>query len=97
MNCLQSQEVSLREPARILRKTVASFPGVTFGPLHYSHLENDKIRSLKYHKGNFEWKISLSAKAVSKTNWWINNIDSSCHHISNIPNPDTQFYHTHRC
>ena len=54
MNCLQSQEVSLREPARILRKTVASFPGVTFGPLHYRHLENDKIRSLKYHKGNFE-------------------------------------------
>ena len=64
------------------------FHSVTFGPLHYRHLERDKIRGLKYHKGNFEAKISLSSKAVSETHWRINNIDNSCHHINNIPNPD---------
>ena len=88
MNCLHSQQVSRRELARILGNIVASFPAVTFGPLHYRHLERDKIRGLKYHKGNFEGKISLSAKAVSEIHWWINNIDNSCHHINNIPNPD---------
>ena len=65
-----------------------SFPAVTFGPLHYRHLERDKISGLKHHKGNFEGKISLSAKAVSEIHWWINNIDNSCHHINYIPNPD---------
>ena len=77
LNCLHSQQVSIRELARILGNIVASFPAVTFGPLHYRHLERDKIRGLKYHKGNFEGKISLSAKAVSEIHWWINNIDNS--------------------
>ena len=84
MNCLHSQQVSRRELARILGNIVASFPAVTFGPLHYRHLERDKIRGLKYHKGNFEGKISSSAKAVSEIHWWINNIDNSCHHINSI-------------
>ena len=65
-----------------------SFPAVTFGPLHYRHLERDKISGLKHHKGNFEGKISLPAKAVSEIHWWINNIDSSCHYIKFILNPD---------
>ena len=88
LNCLHSQQVSIRELARILGNIVASFPAVTFGPLHYRHLERDKIRVLKYHKGNFVEKISLSAKAVSEIHWWINNIDNSCHHINSIPIPD---------
>ena len=88
MNCLHSQQVSIREVARILGNTVASFPAVTFEPLHYRHLERNKIRDLIYHKGNFEGKISLSAKSVSEMHWDINNIDNSCHHINNIPNLD---------
>ena len=47
LNCLHSQQVSIRELARILGNIVASFPVVTFGPLHYRHLERDKIRGLK--------------------------------------------------
>ena len=47
---------------------------------------------MKYHKGNFEGKISLSSKAISEIHRWINNIDNSCHHISNIPNPDITIY-----
>ena len=66
---------------------VTRFPAVTFGRLHYRHLERDTIRGLKYHKGNFEGKISLSAKAVCEIHWWINNIDNSCHYINSIPIP----------
>ena len=88
MNCLHSHEISIRELARILENIVASFPAATFGSPHYRHLERDKICGLKYNKGNFEEKISLSAKAVSEIDWWINNIDNSCHHINYIPNLD---------
>ena len=35
----------------------------------------------------FEGKVKLSAKAKAVIQWWINNIDNSCHHI-NISNPD---------
>ena len=77
VNCLHSQQVSIRELARILGNIVASFPAVTFGPLHYRHLERDKIRGLKYHKGNLKGKINLSAKAVSEIHWWINNIHAT--------------------
>ena len=87
INCLNSHQVSRRELARILENIIANFQAVTFEPLHYSHLERDKIRGSKYHKGNFAGKISLSSKAVSEIHWWINNIDNSCHYINNIPNP----------
>ena len=50
MNCLHSHQVSITELARILGNTVASFPAVTFGPLHYRHLERDKIRGLNITK-----------------------------------------------
>ena len=59
----------MRELVRILGNIVASFPAGTFGCLHYRQLKKDKIRGLKYHKGNFEGKISLSAKAVSEIHW----------------------------
>ena len=57
LNCLHSQQVPIRELGRILGNIVASFPAVTFGPLHYRHLERDKIRGLKYHKGNLREKL----------------------------------------
>ena len=75
INCLYSYQVSIRELARMLGNIVTSFPAVTFGPVPYIHLEKDKISGLKYHKGNFEGRISLFVKAVSEIHWWINNID----------------------
>ena len=36
-------------------------------------------------------KIKLSAKAKAGIQWWINNIDNSCHHI-NISNSDITIY-----
>ena len=52
-----------------LGNIVASFPAVTFGALHYRHLERDKIGGLKDHKGNFEGKIRLSWKVISEIHW----------------------------
>ena len=40
-DCLCKYKVSLRELPRILGNIVASFPAVTYGPLHYRHLERE--------------------------------------------------------
>ena len=42
-------KISLRELARILGNIVASFPALTYGALHYGHLEREKITGLKHH------------------------------------------------
>ena len=65
-DCLGKCKISLRELARILGNIVASFPAFTYGSLHYRHLEREKITELQYHKGNFEGKIRLSAKAIAE-------------------------------
>ena len=36
-------------------------------------------------------EIKLSAKAKAEIQWWINNIDNSCHQI-NISNSDITIY-----
>ena len=69
-DCLCKYKISLRELARILGNIVASFLAVTYGPLHYRHLERERIIGLKYHKGNFEGKIRLSAKTKAEIQWW---------------------------
>ena len=70
-DCLCKYKISLRELARILRNIAASFPAVTYRPLHYRLLEKEKITGLKYHKSNSEGKIRLSAKAKVEIQWWI--------------------------
>ena len=59
--------------------------------MHYRHLEREKITGLQYLKGSFEGTIRLSAKAIAEMQWWINNIDNSCHYI-NMPNPNISIY-----
>ena len=66
INCLHSHQLSIRELARTLGNFVASFLAATFGTLDDRHFEKDKIRGLKYHKGNFEEKNNLSSKAESE-------------------------------
>ena len=41
-DCLGKCKISIRELARILGNIVASFPAVTYGSLHYRHLEKEK-------------------------------------------------------
>ena len=57
------------------------FPAVTFVLLHYRHLEKVKITGLKYHYNNFDKKADISDEEETKIQWWIDNIDNSCHHI----------------
>ena len=90
-DCLGKCKISVRELARILGNIVTSFPAATSGLLHYRHLEREKITGLQYHKGNFEGKTRLSAKAIAEIYWWTNNLDNSCHDI-NILNPDITIY-----
>ena len=48
-DCLGKCKISLRKLARILGNIVASFPAVSYGPLHYRCLEREKVTGLKYH------------------------------------------------
>ena len=49
-DCLGKCKISLRELARILGNIFASFPAVAYRPLHYRHLEREKITGLKNKK-----------------------------------------------
>ena len=42
----------LRELAKRIGSIVASFPAVGYRPLHYRHLERDKILGLKHHRSD---------------------------------------------
>ena len=59
-------KISLRGLARILGNIATSFPAVTYGSLHYRHLEREKMTGLQYLKGSFEGTIRLSAKAIAE-------------------------------
>ena len=48
-DCLGKCKISLRKLVRILGNIVASFPAVSYGPLHYRCLEREKVTGLKYH------------------------------------------------
>ena len=46
-HCLNNIIIPLIELAKIIGNIVTSFPAVTYGPLHYRHLERYKILGLK--------------------------------------------------
>ena len=79
--CLNNNVTSLKELARIIGNIIASFPALTYEPRHCRHLGRDKILGLKRHRSNFGRTIVLSAIAVCHIQWWIDNIENSCHHI----------------
>ena len=62
---------TIREVACVLGKMVSSFPGVKYGPLHYRHTEQDKIRALRNNQWNFDKRMSLSRRAKSELEWWV--------------------------
>ena len=65
---------TIREVARVIGKIIAACPGNMYGLLHYRCLEKDKTIALKHNKGNFDKKMTLSAKAKAELKWWIDNI-----------------------
>ena len=79
---LEAQSCTIREIARAVGLMVLSFPGVTYGPLRYRDLENDKITALKAHKWDYEKSVVLSEQAKSDLHWWVANIYTSFGAIS---------------
>lgn len=65
---------TIREVACVLGKIVSSFPGLMYGPLHYRHTEHDKIRALRNNQWNFDKRMSLSRRARSELEWWVDNV-----------------------
>ena len=65
---------TIREVACGLGKIVSSFPGVMYGPLHYRHTEHDKIRALQTNQWNFDKCMSLSRRARSELERWVDNV-----------------------
>ena len=63
--------------ACVLGKIVFSFSGVMYGPLHYRHTEHDKIRALRNNQWNFDKRMSLSRRARSELEWWVDNVTTA--------------------
>ena len=78
---------TIRELAQVIGNIVASFPAVTYGPLHYRSLELDKIYSLRRYAYNFDKPATISPNAKMELLWWISNIQNSFHNIIQ-PKPD---------
>ena len=73
----------IRTVARLLGKFSTSFPAVQFGRLHYRALERDKIEALKFKKGNFDKKMTISSDLEVRKIWeWAtmrNNFITAAH------------------
>ena len=63
---LNTASPTIREVACVLGKIVSFFPGVMYGPLHYRHTEQAKIRALRNNRWNFDRHMSLSPGAKSE-------------------------------
>ena len=72
-----SRPLTIREVASVIGKIVASFPGVTYGPLCYRDLEKTKSSALKVANGDFDEKMSLPPLAKKELQWWVNNVETA--------------------
>ena len=75
------------EVASVVGQLVACFPAVTYGPLYYRALENNKTHALKANAGDLHGTMQLSQTAKNDLLWWIQNVDNNPHVILR-PCPD---------
>jgi hypothetical protein len=71
------ERVKIRELASVIGKLVATFPGVTYGPLYYRSLEADKQQALIQNFGKFEKFTSISSRSKRELSWWIGNLPTA--------------------
>ena len=57
---MQSNQITIRDLARLNGKLVSSFPGVDYGPFFYHDLEMAKTEALKSNRGNYDSTMLLS-------------------------------------
>ena len=82
---LSEVNMTIHDLAEVIGLLVSSFPGVLYGPLFYSHLENDKTTALKESKGNYSAYTTLSEESLQELQWWCDNIENVDYKIC-IPN-----------
>ena len=68
---------SIRQVSEVIGIMVAYSIAVPHGRLFAITLERAKIQALKYSRGNFEAKMSLTQRAYEDMNWWHDNISVS--------------------
>ena len=67
---LSQQYITIQALASITGTLVASFPGVSYGPLFYRNLEFLKIESLKLNN-SYKHIICLNEDCNKELNWWL--------------------------
>ena len=79
---MERKSFTIRELAKVIGQIVSCFPGVKYGPLFYRNLEQDKVKSLKINRGNFDGKVkNLTKESIEELNWWNLNIEKSSNDI----------------
>jgi len=61
----------IEELAETLGVLVSTFPAVEFGPLYYRKAEPLKIQALKYARGDFAARLTLTSDVISELPWWL--------------------------
>ena len=79
------EKLKIEFVAKVIGHMVSSFPAVQYGPLHYWYIEQDKIKALKFHKGNFNATMKISNKGKEDLQWWLSHIETSYGNICNLP------------
>lgn len=78
---LCASTLKIREVASVVGQLVACFPAVTYGPLYYRALENNKTQALQANAGDLDGILHLSHNAKDDLLWWIQNVDNNPHVI----------------
>ena len=61
--------------ARTIGVSVATFPAVPWGPLHFNSLERKKTLALKKNLGDYDGLMTLNVgRSYEHLQWWIGNI-----------------------
>ena len=68
---------SIRQFARLIRKIVASEPGVEYTPLYYKPLERVKDHQFQISEENFDRFIKVSPEIKSRIQSWINSLPNA--------------------
>ena len=80
---MQSDQIKIRDLARLIGKLVSSFPCLANGPLFYRDLEMAKTEALKLKRGNYDGTMVLSDDMKSELQGWVNNLETATSPISN--------------
>ena len=76
LQVLRKHSCTIRTIACLIGHLVASLPASLYGALYYRSLEIDKNHALAINRGNFDAKMSLSARARFELTWWTQNIST---------------------